>query len=1054
MYWTLHFIVTHLPNSLSSVRDHFLARSRTELTVDLLEEHLLAAEKSIVAVGAARGAPRTPIFEGCSPSPLAPSFATDAAVDFLCAESSDAASAPSGRRRNGKGKGAKGSGGGTRGGGVVVEEVEEEEVAEGLVAGVLAGVVASVAEVEAVAAAGGGGSGGGCGGGRGGVGGGGGGRGGGTGAGQRHAEGDCYLCMPPDPGIEAAALGTSESALSGTAPAEALHTFTPDPGIEATALGAGESALSGTAPAEASHTFTLDSVLARSTTVLPCPAVPSGSLSGLHLPSFSTNLVSYAVIQDHWVDTFTPGGQRVAIYVWVPAHVRGQGGERYTTVFPLRTKGEVPAVLIPWIRAVRLQLRRRFRTDLPVLRLHSDRGGEFTSDLLRAFCQGEGIEQSFTLPGSPHQNGVAERRIGLFYHPTSCRVFPSQDVTFDESVPFYRLFPYRTAPLPPPPLFLAPGPPPANPLPPQGPAPSAEGGDVAADDAMPFCRSPRLATPPGFPPRPSSPPLQPVAVDSGAAGGGAARGAASGGVEPPASAEPGGAEPTSTEPEGAEPEGAGSWGAESAGVPLGLPLCAAGAGGPAVGGTAARSAAAGATGAARHGDAGIAGDSGSRRARTGGTGAARTGGAVGAGGASSRGVESTGAPPGAASQRSTLSRQQLRAPAFGVALLELEALLLRVPALEALELVLLTLSWRGTSAGDPGAGGAGSGGAAAGGTGAGGPGAGAVDSGVGDPGASGASSGGAAAGGTEAGDPGAGGAGSGGAASGAGGGGAGAGDAGAGGSGAAGGAGAAGASTGGAGAGGTAQPRLFFAPPSPSSLPPPDSMLRQVHTLLSSTGLSLQPGSPLPAPPSTEKTDSLTKCRELASRPSSPARTSRTGRRVPRERPPPVPGTHAMALRPSSAPQRVPLPSPPASSLPDVPDPESDLFRAAHPTVTPSLVAESESVCPPSVGGECALGTDVLEDRQEDFECLAPEGDPDVPHLVAMLLAPEGDPDALDIPTPRSYAKATMGPYSSQWHTAMDAEMASWKFTGTDGNAVPPPGANIVDGMWIFKVKR
>ncbi|CAI7759371.1 unnamed protein product, partial [Closterium sp. NIES-54] len=46
------------------------------------------------------------------------------------------------------------------------------------------------------------------------------------------------------------------------------------------------------------------------------------------------------------------------------------------------------------------------------------------------------------------------------------------DVTFDESVPYYRLFPYRTAPLPPPPLFLAPGPPPVDPLPPQGPAPS------------------------------------------------------------------------------------------------------------------------------------------------------------------------------------------------------------------------------------------------------------------------------------------------------------------------------------------------------------------------------------------------------------------------------------------------------------------------------------------------------------------------------------------------------------------------------------------------------
>ncbi|CAI7812699.1 unnamed protein product, partial [Closterium sp. NIES-53] len=59
-----------------------------------------------------------------------------------------------------------------------------------------------------------------------------------------------------------------------------------------------------------------------------------------------------------------------------------------------------------------------------------------------------------------------------FYHPTSRRVLSSQDVTFDESVPYYYLFPYRTAPLPPPPLFLAPGPPPVDPLPPQGPAPS------------------------------------------------------------------------------------------------------------------------------------------------------------------------------------------------------------------------------------------------------------------------------------------------------------------------------------------------------------------------------------------------------------------------------------------------------------------------------------------------------------------------------------------------------------------------------------------------------
>ncbi|CAI7870889.1 unnamed protein product [Closterium sp. NIES-53] len=192
-----------------------------------------------------------------------------------------------------------------------------------------------------------------------------------------------------------------------------------------------------------------------------------------------------------------------------------------------------------------------------------------------------------------------------------------------------------------------------------------------------------------------------------------------------------------------------------------------------------------------------------------------------------------------------------------------------------------------------------------------------------------------------------------------------------------------------------------------------------------------------------------------------------------------------MSLRPSTAPLRAPLPSP-ESSLPVLADPESDSLRAASPAVTrllatvvtepsfesaaasslvselvdfaarcrldyaASLVAEFEYVCPPSVGGECALGTDVLEDRQEEFQCFAAAS----PHLVSMLLALEGDPDAPDIPTPRSYAEAIEGPYSSQWQAAIDAKMASWKSTGTYIDEVPPPGANIVSGMWIFRVKR
>ncbi|CAI7823518.1 unnamed protein product, partial [Closterium sp. NIES-53] len=229
-----------------------------------------------------------------------------------------------------------------------------------------------------------------------------------------------------------------------------------------------------------------------------------------------------------------------------------------------------------------------------------------------------------------------------------------------------------------------------------------------------------------------------------------------------------------------------------------------------------------------------------------------------------------------------------------------------------------------------------------------------------------------------------------------------------------------------------------------------------------------EPSSPLPGrSPYSGPTRGLTERREPESRPVLPVspaalhvRTSRAGR-VLRPRPPPVPGTHSMTLHPSTAPQRVPLPSPRASSLLDGPNPEFDSLCAASPTImrflatavtdplfessaasalvtelvdfaaacrldyATSLFAESASasVYPPSVRGECAFGTD-------------------------------GDPDAPDIPTPRSYAEAIEGPYSSQWQAAMDAKMASWKSTGTYVDEVPPPGANIVSVMWIFRVKR
>ncbi|CAI7908781.1 unnamed protein product [Closterium sp. NIES-53] len=697
---------------------------------------------------------------------------------------------------------------------------------------------------------------------------------------------------------------------------------------------------------------------------------------------------------------------------------------------PVPPAAEPPAPAAPLL-TLRLQLHEQFRQDLPVLRLHYERGGEFSSDLLRDFCRGEGILPSFTLPDSPRQNGIVERRFGLvmevartsmihvaaphflwpfavqyaahqlnlwprvslpetsptlhwtgevgdasvfqvwgsrafvrdtsadklstraipfvflgfvpdapgwhFYHPTSRRVLPSQDVTFDESVPFYRLFPYRCAPPPPPPLFLAPGPPPVDPLPPQGPAPSG----VSQVD-----------------PLPGTTPVE-VAVGSDAARGAASGGVASGLAEPGGAESegarsggaelggelPGGAEPAGVEPGGPEPEGVEPGGAESKGAEFG--------------------------------------------------------------GAEPRVAASSGGPAGSSPR---LSPQQLR------------------------EWLGRRTRLRSGATGVGGAGDAGAGGAG-------------VTAGAGGTGGARTRAGGSCAGGVDAGGARAGAAGVGGAS--------------------AGGAGATGAGAidpGDGGAGGTVRPRPYFIPllqqvlgvPSSPSLTPP---------LLCPPPDQCQPpllsASPLPAPsPYTEESGGLTERREPVSRPVSPVCTAR---RVPRLRPPPVPGTHAMAIRPSFVRLRVPLPAPPESSLPEVAGPsfESaaasalvaellDFAAACRLDYATVLITKSASASPPSVGGECALGTDVLEDRQEDFECLAAA----VPRFASKLLAPEGVPDEADIPTPRSYAEAITGPYSSQWQAAMDAKMASWKSTGTYVDEVPPPGANIVDGMWIFRVKR
>ncbi|CAI7764638.1 unnamed protein product [Closterium sp. NIES-54] len=791
-------------------------------------------------------------------------------------------------------------------------------------------------------------------------------------------EGDSYLRVPPDPGTVAASLGASAAVALGAS--------------ASAAPGAGKSPLSGTAPTESLHTFTLDSGASRSffrdTTMLTPPrrpvavslADPSGdsrvthctcSRTGRHLATFTRRPGSSLYTLTTAPPTVSAPPPVAASSQVFAAASRSSPASAPCSCRPLahetllwhhrlrhpslpRLRGMASRALVSGLpRSLPALPPRPAPTCVPCVEGRQRAAPHSSSfPLTEAPLQTlhmDGIRQTFTLPASPQQNGIAERRIGMvmdvagtsmihaaaphFLWPfavqyTAHQINLQPRVSLPETTPTMRWMgkvgdasafrvwgsrafvcdttadklSSRAVPC----VFLG--------CPPDAPGwqfyhPTLRrvlsSQDVTIDESGP---APSVVS--------QVDPAEPVevAVDSGAESGGAA----------PAGAESGGVESGRAEPGGAEPTRASSGGA------LGVPprreplspqrLCewyslfcrgsGRASGGAAKGAAGARGAARASGGAAGAGVAGVA---------------AGTGGTAGARGAA-----------GAA----------------------------------------------GVAAGAGGAGGAAEGAAAAGAAGG--------AAGTGDPGAEG---------------------------------------------------------TGPVSvvSRGAARPRPYYVP------------------------LLQQPASPLPGPNS-GPTGGLTERHEPESRPVSPA---------------------SRAVSPVRSVRAGPCPSAVSScvlSFPASPGPESDSLRAACPAVprflatavidplfessaasalvselvdfaaacrldyAASLVAKSVfvSVCPPSVGGECALGMDVFEDIQEDLECFAAAS----PHLVSMLLAPEGDPDALDIPTPHSYAEAIEGPYSSQWQAAMDAEMASWKSTGTSVDEVPPPGANIISGMWIFKVKR
>ncbi|CAI7786455.1 unnamed protein product [Closterium sp. NIES-53] len=256
-------------------------------------------------------------------------------------------------------------------------------------------------------------------------------------------------------------------------------------------------------------------VVAHGTTTLLSPAAPSGVFTGYYTPSFSRNLDPSPVLG--------PLQERYFLIVV-------DDYSRYTTVFPLRRKADVPTVLEPWLLA------RGGAQGLCGLRLHSNCGGS------------PGVAAHFHIKGSlahvraPGANKLSPRTrpcviFGfpldasgwVFYDPVTYEFFTSRDVTPPQS-------PWQP---PPPPLrpalsgAVAEG---------EGTGAARAGGVVSGgaggvgvevtpvEDTAASSRRPRPASPPGFlsvlqfPPRSSLRPVvaEPVGVlarDTGGPGG-------------------------------------------------------------------------------------------------------------------------------------------------------------------------------------------------------------------------------------------------------------------------------------------------------------------------------------------------------------------------------------------------------------------------------------------------------------------------------------------------------------------------------------------------------
>ncbi|GMP51093.1 hypothetical protein CsSME_00017460 [Camellia sinensis var. sinensis] len=116
--------------------------------------------------------------------------------------------------------------------------------------------------------------------------------------------------------------------------------------------------------------------------------------------------------------------------VWGPSKNASLGGKHYFVsfiddfsrrvwIYTMKHKDEVLDIFLTWKKMIETQTGRRIK------KLRSDNGGEYTSDPFFEVCQNAGIVRHFTVPGTPQQNGVAERMNRTLVEKVRCLLLQS-----------------------------------------------------------------------------------------------------------------------------------------------------------------------------------------------------------------------------------------------------------------------------------------------------------------------------------------------------------------------------------------------------------------------------------------------------------------------------------------------------------------------------------------------------------------------------------------------------------------------------------------------------